>query len=118
MTKVILAIEREIGVSTYSDFPRLKKIFHVHLDAPSITLGVVLMKPGEGDIDQPIPFSSHKLSSAKNNYTTTKREGLAMVSTLQKLRHYFLGSHFKFFTDHLALHYFLNKPVLGGRIYH
>ena len=27
-----------------------------------------------------------------------------------------LGSHFKMFTDHSALKYLVNKPVLGGRI--
>jgi hypothetical protein len=27
-----------------------------------------------------------------------------------------LGSHFKFFTDHSALKYLVNKPVLEGRI--
>ena len=29
---------------------------------------------------------------------------------------YLLGSHFKMFTDHSALKYLVNKPVLGGRI--
>jgi hypothetical protein len=50
------------------------------------------------------------------NYTTTEREGLAMVYALQKFRHYLLGGHFKMFTDHSALKYLVNKPVLGGRI--
>jgi hypothetical protein len=35
---------------------------------------------------------------------------------LQKFRLYLLGSHFKFFTDHSALKYLVNKPVLEGRI--
>ena len=39
-----------------------------------------------------------------------------MVYALQKYRHYLLGSHFKMFTDHLALKYLVNKPVLGGNI--
>jgi hypothetical protein len=50
------------------------------------------------------------------NYTTTEREGLAMVYALQKFRHYLLGGHFKMFTDHFALKYLVNKAVLGGRI--
>jgi hypothetical protein len=32
-------------------------------------------------------------------------------------KHYLLGKHFKMFTDHSALKYLVNKPVLGGRIY-
>jgi hypothetical protein len=39
-----------------------------------------------------------------------------MVYALQKFCHYLLGGHFKFFTDHSALKYLLNKIVLGGRI--
>jgi hypothetical protein len=34
------------------------------------------------------------------NYTTTEREGLAMVYALQKFRNYLLGGHFKMFIDH------------------
>jgi hypothetical protein len=39
-----------------------------------------------------------------------------MVYALQKFCHYLLGGHVKMFTDHSALKYFVNKPVLGGRI--
>ena len=46
----------------------------------------------------------------------TKREALEMVYSLQKLCHYLLGGKFKFFTDHSALKYLVNKPVLEGRI--
>ena len=41
-----------------------------------------------------------------------------MVYSLQKFRHYLLGGKFKFFTDHSALKYLVNKPVLEGRICH
>ncbi len=37
-----------------------------------------------------------------------------MVYALHKFIHYLLGSHFKMFTDHSALKYLVNKPVLGG----
>jgi len=39
-----------------------------------------------------------------------------MVYSLQKFRHYLLGAPFKFFTDHFALKYLVNKPILEGRI--
>ena len=89
--------------------------FHVHVDASSITLGIVLAQP-RGLLDHTIAFSSRKLSLAERNYTTTEREGLAMVYALQKFRHYLLDAHFKMFTDHSVLKYLVNKPVLGGRI--
>jgi hypothetical protein len=99
-------------------FPNWSKLFHVHVDASSIVLGVVIVQSGEGNIDHLVYFSSHNLFDAKNNYTTTEHEGLAMVYSLQKFHHYLLGTSFKFFTDHSVLKYLVNKPVLGGRICH
>jgi hypothetical protein len=97
-------------------FPDWIKEFHVHVNASSIALGVVLAQPGTGDIDHPLAFASRKLSTTEINYTTTEREGLAMVYALQKFHHYLLGGHFKMLTDHSALKYLVNKLVLGGRI--
>jgi hypothetical protein len=88
----------------------------VHVDASSIALLEVLTQPGEGDIDHPISFVSRKLSESQQNYNTTEREGLAMVYALQKLRQYLLGQYFKMFTNHSALKYLVNNPVLGGMI--
>jgi hypothetical protein len=97
-------------------FPYWSKEFHMHVDASSIALGGVLAQLGVGDIDHLLAFVSRKLSIAEINYTTTEREGLAMVYALEKFFHYLLGGHFKMFTDHSVLKYLVNKPVLGGRI--
>ena len=75
-----------------------------------------MAQPGVGDIYHPIAFASKNLATYEMNYTTTEREGLVMVYALHKFRHYLLGGHFKMFTDHSALKYLVNKPVLGGRI--
>jgi hypothetical protein len=97
-------------------FPYWSKEFHVHVDASSIALGFVLAQPGAGDIDHPLAFARRKLSTAEINYTTTEREGLAMVYVLQKFHYYLLGGRFKMFIDHSALKYLVKKPILGGRI--
>jgi hypothetical protein len=97
-------------------FTNWRKEFHVHVDASSITLGDVLAQLGTREIDQPLSFPSRKLSTAEINYTTTEREGLAMVYALQNNFHYSLGGHFKMFFDHSTLKYLVNKLVLGGII--
>jgi hypothetical protein len=97
-------------------FPDWEKTFHVHIDASTITLGEILAQPGAGDLDHPIAFASRKLSESKKNYNTTKNEFLDMVYALHKFRNYLLGKNFKMFTNHSALKYLVNKPVLGGRI--
>jgi len=91
-----------------------KKEFHVHVDASCIVLGVILTEASEGELDHPVAFASRKLSKAEKNYLMTKREGLAMVYSLQKFRHYLLGEHFTMYTNNSALKYLVNKPVLGG----
>jgi hypothetical protein len=91
-------------------------VFHVHVDASSISLGAVLAQPETGDIEHTLAFASRKLSTTEINYTTIEREGLAMVYVLQNFLHYLLGGHFKMFTDHCTLKYLVNRPVLGGKI--
>jgi hypothetical protein len=108
--------ETKDGDCAHFGLSRLEQGVSCACDASSIALGVVLAQPGEGDIDHPLAFASRKLSTTEINYTTTEREGLAMVYALQKFHHYLLGGHFKMFTDHSALKYLVNKPVLGGRI--
>jgi len=97
-------------------FPDWIKEFHVHVDAYSIALGDVLSQPEAREIDHLLAFDSRKLSKTKIYYTTTEREGLAMVYVLHKFCHYLLGGHFKMFTDHSMFEYLVKKPVLGGRI--
>jgi hypothetical protein len=97
-------------------FPNWSKEFNVYVDASSIALGAFLAQPRVGDINHPIAFASRNLSTAERNYTTTEREGLAIVYVLQNFRHYLLGGHFKMFTYHSELKYLVNNTMLGGRI--
>jgi hypothetical protein len=97
-------------------FPDWSKEFNVHVDASSIALGAALAQLGAIYIDHPIAFMSRNISTFEINYATTEREVLAMVYMLQKFRHYLLGGHFKMFTDHSALKYLVNNPLLGERI--
>ena len=76
--------ERKMVTAPILVFPDWNKEFHVHVDASSISLGIVLAQSSEGNIDHPIAFTSRKLSTAEKNSTTTEREGLSMVYALHK----------------------------------
>ena len=88
-------LKRNMVVPPMLVFPDWKKEFHVHVDASSVALGVVLTQPVEGDIDHPIYFSSRKISTVEKNYTTIEREALAMVYALQKFRNSMAGGTFQ-----------------------
>jgi hypothetical protein len=75
-------LKQKMVISPILVFPDWSKEFHVHVDASSIALGVVLAQLGTGCIDHPLTFASRKLSTAEINYTTTERERLAMVYAL------------------------------------
>ena len=76
-------LKAKMASMTILVFPDWDKEFHMHVNASSITLGVILAQPGEGNLDHPIAYASRKLSFAKQNYTTMEREGLVMVYALQ-----------------------------------
>ena len=52
----------------------------------------------------------------QSNYTTTKKEFLAIVFSLDLFRSYLLGSKVVIFTDHAALKYLLKKPDAKPRL--
>ena len=65
-------LNKKIVTALILIFLEWKTEFHVHVDASSIDLGVVLSHLGKGDIDHPITFARKKLSTEENNYTTTE----------------------------------------------
>ena len=86
------------------------------MDASNVAIGVVLSQKDEKKFDHPIYYPSRQLVAAERNYSTTEREALGMVYSVQKFRHYLLGYPFVFHVDHDALKYMINKPQLSGRI--
>ena len=81
-----------------------------------MAMGAALCQPCEEGRDRPIAFASKQFTPAEKNYTTTEREGLAMVFAVKKYRHYLLLNQVVFFVDHMALRYLVNKADLSGRI--
>ena len=73
------------------------------------------MQP-DGKMDFPGYFASRRFSKAEQGYSTTEREALGMVFSVQKFRHYLLGKLFHFYVDHQALLYLINKVLIQGRL--
>jgi len=61
-------------------------------------------------------YAFRLLNSTEKNYTTTKREGLAMVYVLHEFKHHLLGNRFVFYVDHMTFVYLINKPQVSNII--
>ena len=85
-------------------------------DASDYALGGVLSQMDSVGNDRPIYFHSRKFTRAETNYTTTKREGLAVPSSVLRFRAYVLGTKMVIQTDHSALAFMFRSENLTGRI--
>ena len=89
--------------------------FEIMCDASDYAIGAVL---GQREDKKAfvIYYASKTLDSAQANYTTTKKEFLAVVFALEKFRSYIVGSPVTIFTDHAALKYLLSKQDTKPRL--
>ena len=79
-------------------------------------MGLTLSQKDEDGKDHPVYYASKTMSSAEKNYTTTQREALAIVYACKKFRHYVLGYHTTFITDHDCLKFLANQTDLSRRL--
>jgi transposase InsO family protein len=92
------------------------KQFSIHADASDRGCGGVLSQQHENG-EKPVAFFSHKFSSAQRNYSTTEKECLAVVLSVEKFRPYVDGVRFTIITDHSSLLWLLNyKTPTSSRL--
>lgn len=97
--------------------PDFAKLFSVQCDASDTCIsGVLSQKDDETNGDRPIAFVSRKLRGAEINYTTTEKECLAVVFSIEKFNQYIEGLQFEVITDHSALLWLLNQKEVKGRL--
>lgn len=95
--------------------PDYKKQFSIHCDASDRAIGSVLVQ-GEGDDLVTIAYHSKKLSATECKYSSTERECLAVLLSIEKFRPYIEGSKFKVITDHASLLWLINFKHTNGKL--
>nr|GEY64151.1 reverse transcriptase domain-containing protein [Tanacetum cinerariifolium] len=101
--------------SSNLDCPKLDLPFELMYDASDFAIGAVLGQRHEKDF-WPIHFASKTLTDAESNYTTTKKEMLAVVYAFKKFRYYLIMNKCIVHTDHSALKYLFAKKDAKARL--
>ncbi|KAK9687873.1 Reverse transcriptase (RNA-dependent DNA polymerase) [Popillia japonica] len=90
--------------------------FTIQTDASAFGLGAVLTQEHPEQGERVICYLSRSLSRQERNFSTTERECLAVLWSIDKLRPYVEGSHFKVITDHWSLRWLNNLKNPTGRL--
>lgn len=85
--------------------------YRLDTDASDTTVGSVLSQN-----ERPIAYFSKSLTKSQQNYSVTERELLAVILSVQRFRHYVLGSELEIVTDHSAILGLINNPTVSGRL--
>lgn len=104
--EIISTVQQE----TLLHYPNYSQEFLLDTDASQVAISGVLYQSSG-----PLAFYSRALNKAELNYSTTDREFLALVESIEHFRAYLLGRHFQAFTDHQALISMIKRTPLNTR---
>ena len=85
--------------------PDFDQPFIIHVDASDLGLGAVLMQECVEKLEHPIGYFSQKFSGSQKNYSTSEKEALALILSLQHFEFYVVPAKFPIdiYTDHNPL---------------
>nr|GEU94997.1 hypothetical protein [Tanacetum cinerariifolium] len=95
--------------------PNWDQPFELMCDANDYAIGAVLGQRIEKHF-RPIHYASKTMNQAKENYTTTEKEMLAVVYAFKKFRSYLIMNKSIVYTDHSALKYLFAKKDAKARL--
>ncbi|KAI3499631.1 hypothetical protein L1887_35435 [Cichorium endivia] len=108
-------LKKQLSQAPILQSPDWSQPFEIMCDASDYAVGAVL---GQRVNKKPvvISYASKTFSDAQLNYTTTEKELLAVVFSLDKFRSYVWGSKVVVFSDHSALRHLMEKKEAKPRL--
>ena len=95
--------------------PDWNREFEIICDASDFAMGAILGQKAEKVFNN-IYYARKTFNEAQENYSTTKKEMLAIVFACEKFRPYILGSHVIIHIDHAAIKYLMAKKEAMPRL--
>lgn len=109
------SITKEITSYPILRHPDFEREFLVTTDASDYAVGAILSQ-GEIGRDLPISYASRIMMKAEKNYTTTKKELLAIIFAIRIFRPYLYGRKFTLITDHQPLVWLKSTKDPGAQL--
>lgn len=88
-------------------YPDFSNSFILTTDACNVGVGGVLSQMKNNE-DLPVAYYSRTLSNAETRYSTTEKELLAVINSVEHFRPYLYGKKITIFTDHRPLQWLFN----------
>lgn len=96
--------------------PNFELPFVIQTDASAYGIGSVLTQHHPDLGERVVCYLSRSLTKQERKYSTTERECLAVLWSIEKLRPYIEGTHFTVVTDHWSLCWLNNLKDPTGRL--
>ena len=109
-SKAVDKLKEKLSAAPILKFPDFTKTFYIYTDASMSGIAGCLLQQHEGVL-HPVSYISKCLTLSQRNYSTTKREALALVFALEQFRHLILYYPIEVFTDHMPLLGVLKRPT-------
>ena len=113
--EAFLHIKRKLTNAPILAFPQLDVPFILDFDASDSGLGAVLSQVQCGK-ERVIAYAARALSKAERNYSTTRKELLALVWGTEHFETFLYGRRFLVRTDHSALQWLRNFKNPRGQV--
>lgn len=109
--QAFLKLKNILNEATVLAHPDYTKDFILFTDASNIAIGACLAQANDDGELQPLSYFSKTLSKTQQNYSTTKKEALGLVSALKHYQYVLLGYHTTVCTDHRPLVSLFSKKL-------
>jgi hypothetical protein len=109
------SLKARLSTAPVLALPCFDRRFVLDTDASAYAISGVLSQTGDDNREHPVSYFSRTLSKTERNYSTTRRELLAAVESMEHFRVYLIGRQFLLRTDHASIQWLARFKDANGQ---